>query len=109
MEYVHHCGFCDWHRQSRSATILSPRCESCGCSLASSPRSEYLLGRQPQERLRAPSGMSLMLGKAAAAVAAALLVAATTTFGYHEGGPALAIAAVGVGGLLSLPLLVPGR
>ena len=50
-----------------------------------------------------------MLGKAVAAVAAALLVAAATTLGYHEGGPAIAIAAVGIGWLLSLPLLVPGR
>ena len=33
MEFVHHCVFCGWSRPAASATLLSPACEACGCTL----------------------------------------------------------------------------
>jgi hypothetical protein len=49
------------------------------------------------------------LGRLIALAAAALLVVAVTMVGYTEGGAAIAVAALGVGGLLSIPLVFPNR
>jgi diguanylate cyclase (GGDEF)-like protein len=37
MEFVHHCVFCGWSRPAASATLLSPACEACGCTLRATP------------------------------------------------------------------------
>ena len=109
MEYVHHCFFCGWRKEARSATVLEPSCEKCGCALRS------MLGRVLDgiERSETPppaprrTGSRLTL---AARVAAGLfmMIAAART-GYVEAGPAIALAAFGGAGLAAVPVLVPSR
>jgi diguanylate cyclase (GGDEF)-like protein/putative nucleotidyltransferase with HDIG domain len=41
MEYVHYCDYCGWSRPAKSATMLAPNCEACGCLLQASLQSEY--------------------------------------------------------------------
>jgi hypothetical protein len=42
MEYVHHCVFCGWSRSAKSATLLAPACEACGCTLRADSASDYV-------------------------------------------------------------------
>jgi len=39
--FVHFCAFCSWHRPAQSLTVLSPRCEHCGCTLGSCPADRF--------------------------------------------------------------------
>ena len=109
MHYVHRCGFCGWRRRSDSPTVLSPCCERCGCLLSATSSRE--LGYEPELHVAAVPVRRLngALGRLIALAAAALLVVAVTMVGYTEGGAAIAVAALGVGGLLSIPLVFPNR
>jgi diguanylate cyclase (GGDEF)-like protein len=40
-QFVHYCAFCGWRRDAASLTVLSPRCERCGCSLSSCTPQHY--------------------------------------------------------------------
>jgi diguanylate cyclase (GGDEF)-like protein/putative nucleotidyltransferase with HDIG domain len=41
MDYVHHCVFCGWSRLAGSATLLSPNCGRCGCTLRATTRDDW--------------------------------------------------------------------
>jgi diguanylate cyclase (GGDEF)-like protein/putative nucleotidyltransferase with HDIG domain len=41
MEHVHHCVFCGWSRLAGSATLLSPNCGRCGCTLRATTRDDW--------------------------------------------------------------------
>jgi hypothetical protein len=106
MEYIHDCFFCGWSTEARSATVLTPRCEQCGCTVRSAPRPELEPLEVDPVRPHVPtSGLAL-----AARIGAGLfaMIAAGHT-GYVEAGPAIALAAFGAAGLASVPVLVPSR
>jgi hypothetical protein len=107
MEFVHRCHFCDWQREAASPTILRPSCERCG-SLLDSISKDELNPENPVERLPLPT---LRLSERAArglrvSVFATVLFTAAAT-GLEAGGPWIALAAVGAGGLAATPALVP--
>jgi diguanylate cyclase (GGDEF)-like protein/putative nucleotidyltransferase with HDIG domain len=41
VEYVHYCVYCSWNREASSLTMLSPRCERCGCALRADGREAF--------------------------------------------------------------------
>src|SRR2546429_147372 len=41
VEYVHYCVYCSWNREASSLTMLSPRCERCGCALRADTREAF--------------------------------------------------------------------
>src|SRR3979409_1012036 len=41
VEYVHYCVYCSWNREASSLTMLSPRCERCGCALRADRREAF--------------------------------------------------------------------
>ncbi len=41
VEYVHYCVYCSWSREASSLTMLSPRCERCGCALRADGREAF--------------------------------------------------------------------
>jgi hypothetical protein len=107
MDYVHDCFFCGWRREARSATVLEPRCEQCGCSVRSGPRPELDSLRVDPMPTSKPSASGVALAARVATALFAMFAAAHT--GYAEAGPAISLAAFGAAGLVSVPLLVPSR
>ena len=109
MRYVHHCHFCGAWRPAATATVLEPRCGTCGCTLASSTREEWDARFESDPELEpffvvpvlTPAGAALLR---TAGVAATMLVLALLAAPY--GAPAAAVA-VGLAGLVLLPLLAP--
>src|ERR1700704_783104 len=53
VEYVHYCVYCSWNREASSLTMLSPRCERCGCALRADSREAF---RRIAPSLRETSG-----------------------------------------------------
>jgi diguanylate cyclase (GGDEF)-like protein/putative nucleotidyltransferase with HDIG domain len=53
VEYVHYCVYCSWNREASSLTMLSPRCERCGCALRADSREAF---RRIAPGLRETSG-----------------------------------------------------
>ena len=105
MDYVHDCFFCGWRREARSATVLEPHCEQCGCAVRSGSRLSLAGPASHLRRVSKPSGIPL-----AARLATALFAMVTAAHaGYAEAGPAIGLAAFGAAGLISVPLLVPSR
>jgi hypothetical protein len=108
MGYVHHCLFCELEREGESATVIEPHCERCGCSLVATPADEH------RRRQRAPAAAPALLPpslaapllRAARLTLLALMLAGAARIGAAHGGLALAVAAVGLAGLFSLPLAV---
>jgi diguanylate cyclase (GGDEF)-like protein/putative nucleotidyltransferase with HDIG domain len=41
VEFVHYCVYCSWNREASSLTMLSPRCERCGCALRADAREAF--------------------------------------------------------------------
>lgn len=100
MEFVHHCVVCDWQRDASSPTVTSPRCENCGCALASMHASDVPALAGPVQALVLPDGVRRGLVRVAAIAGVVVLMLAAVRTGYTAGGPAMAITAVGVAGLL---------
>jgi hypothetical protein len=105
MAYVHACLFCGWSRPAASPTIMTPQCEGCGCVLVSSPERPPLPAALPSLGHRA--SIPAPLGWLVKGLAAAAVIAAGTKVGYDAGGAWLAGAGFSVGGLLSVPPLLP--
>jgi hypothetical protein len=105
MGFVHHCVFCGWQKEGSSATMLRPRCECCGCTLVATPTSDFAA---PEPRAvagwRPPLDPRLM--RAGRLLLLASVLAGAARAGHVEGGPALALAAFGLAGLLGVPLAV---
>jgi len=99
MDFVHRCVLCDWQREAASPTVTTPRCENCGCALES-VRAQELALAQHTDLAPAPLRLPAGLVRLAALVGGALLMFAAARAGYAEGGPAIAVAAVGVAGLV---------
>lgn len=85
--------------------MLRPRCDGCGGLLESVPAvaASPTAGTAFQAEL---PGVSPALGRLLRAMLFALLMFAAARFGLDAGGAALAIAAVGVVGLFTVPLVV---
>jgi hypothetical protein len=85
--------------------MLEPRCESCGGLLEAVPA--MALGGHDGNPLRASvPGVSPVFGRLLRVVLLALLLFSAARFGWGAGGPGLALAAVGVVGLFTVPLIV---
>jgi hypothetical protein len=106
MEYVHDCFFCGWSTEARSATVLRPRCEHCGCAVRSAPRPHVDLVEAEPVRTGAPTSRLAVAGRISAGLLAMFAAGHT---GYVEAGPAIALAAFGAAGLASVPVFVPSR
>jgi len=99
MEYVHRCVVCEWQRNAASPTVTSPRCENCGCALESLHASDLaVLDRHPPG-IEVPERVRHALLRFGAIAGSLLLGLAAARTGYAEGGPAIAVAAIGVAGL----------
>ena len=109
MEYVHRCEFCGWSRNARSAAMVAPSCENCGCGLTSMRRSDV-----PDPPVDELAELQRMLPRVDASVLhtmrvmfVALITVAAARFGMAEGGPAMAVVAFGIAGLFAVPIAVP--
>ncbi len=100
MEYVHYCVVCDWERHAAAPTVTSPRCENCGCALASMHVSDAPVPAGPVKAIALPEPVSRALVKSAAVTGMAVLMLAAVRTGYDAGGPFMAMTAVGLVGLL---------
>lgn len=84
--------------------MLEPRCESCGGLLEAVP-AVTLSGDGNPFRASVPA-VSPAFGRLLRVVLLALLLFSAARFGWGAGGPGLALAAVGVVGLFTVPLIV---
>lgn len=87
--------------------MLSPRCENCGSLLEATAADSS--GGAPGELRGFPIGapqMSPAFGRLIRFALVALLLFAAARFGWQSGGLGLAVAAVGVVGLFTVPLIV---
>jgi hypothetical protein len=85
--------------------MLRPRCDGCGGLLESVPAgTDAVVGVSPF-RAEAPH-LSPAFGRLLRAILFALLMFAAARFGWDAGGAGLAVAAVGVVGLFTVPLIV---
>jgi hypothetical protein len=104
--WVHRCPWCGWSRDGESATMLRPRCDGCGGLLEAVPAgggdvadsSRFRGGQVPQ--------VSPAFGRILRFALLALLLFSAARFGLDAGGPGLAVAAIGVVGLFTVPLIV---
>jgi hypothetical protein len=102
--WVHRCPWCDWSRGADSPTMIEPRCRDCGGLLEALPvapgdAEEHPFGRPVPE-------LSPAFGRILRFALFALLLFAAARFGLGAGGAALALAAAGVVGLFTVPLIV---
>ena len=100
MEYVHHCLFCNWHREAASPTVLAPACERCGCTLTAAHAADWHRS-EPVEAILAPAAQGRFVQLVVLAGSLLLCLGAART-GYSQGGFAVAVAAVGVAGLTAI-------
>ena len=103
--WVHLCPWCGWSRDGTSPTMMQPRCDSCGGLLEAVPAAE---GPSPGvSALRVPApALSPVFGRLLRFALLGLMLFAAARFGWSAGGPGLALAAVGVVGLFTVPLIV---
>jgi hypothetical protein len=101
--WTHRCALCGWSREAASATMLAPHCENCGGLLEALPAEEARA--EHQVRVSAPH-LSPAFGRVARFVLVALLLFAAARFGWDAGGLGLALTAVGIVGLFTVPLIV---
>jgi hypothetical protein len=103
--WLHRCPWCGWSRDGESQTMLRPRCDGCGSLLESVPASAEasVVGAAFQAEL---PHLSPAFGRLLRVVLFVLLMFSAARFGLDVGGAALAIAAVGVVGLFTVPLIV---
>ncbi|MEA2493622.1 MAG: hypothetical protein QOJ29_1533 [Thermoleophilaceae bacterium] len=86
--------------------MLEPRCTECGGLLESVPAQAAAVTDRSVLRIGAPAHLSPAFGRILRFVLVALLLFAAARFGWGAGGAGLAIAAVGVVGLFTVPLIV---
>lgn len=103
--WVHQCPWCGWAREGASATMLEPRCASCGGLLEAVQQSTAGIVAASPLRVAAPH-LSPAFGRVLRFALLALLMFAAARFGLGAGGIGLAVAAVGVVGLFCVPLIV---
>jgi hypothetical protein len=85
--------------------MLRPRCDGCGGLLESVPVGAEPTGVASPFRAEMPH-VSPAFGRLLRAMLFALLIFAAARFGLDAGGPGLALAAIGVVGLFTVPLIV---
>jgi hypothetical protein len=85
--------------------MLQPRCAGCGGLLEAVPAVAVTAGENSPFRTHVPQ-VSPAFGRLLRFVLVALLLFSAARFGWGAGGPGLAIAAVGVVGLFTVPLIV---
>lgn len=103
--WVHRCPWCDWSREGDSATMLKPRCRSCGGLLEAVPAAALAL-REGNPFGTAMPAVSPAFGRLLRAALLVLLLFSAARFGWHAGGFGLSLAAAGVVGLFTVPLIV---
>ena len=76
MEFVHHCVFCGWSRPAASATLLSPACEACGCTLRATTAERFArdAGDVTRPNVAPPSRKSDVTAAFAALVAVPMML-----------------------------------
>jgi hypothetical protein len=104
--WVHHCSWCGWSRDAQSPTILEPYCDNCGGLLEAAPADPTVRGAQRSPFKTATPHVSPAFGRLMRFTAIAVLLFAAGRFGWGAGGFGLALAAVGVVGLFTVPLIV---
>ena len=85
--------------------MLQPRCESCGGLLEAVPAGASAGAERLPFRVAAPT-FSPAFSRILRFSLIALLLFAAARFGWSAGGPGLALAAFGVVGLFTVPLIV---
>jgi hypothetical protein len=85
--------------------MLRPRCDGCGGLLESVPAGAGPVADDSVFRAHLPQ-LSPAFGRILRVALMALLLFAAARFGWSAGGTGLAIAAVGVVGLFTVPLIV---
>jgi hypothetical protein len=103
--WVHRCPWCEWSREGDSQTMLEPRCSECGGLLESLPAVTARIGDVSAFRAHVPP-LSPAFGRLLRFVLVSLLMFSAARFGWDAGGSGLALAAVGVVGLFTVPLIV---
>jgi hypothetical protein len=103
--WVHHCAWCGWSRGGDSPTILAPHCGNCGSLLEAAPAAAAIGGERSPFKVAVPH-LSPAFGRLMRFVLMALLLFAAARFGWNAGGFGLGLAAVGVVGLFTVPLIV---
>ena len=103
--WVHLCPWCGWSREGESPTMMQPRCETCGGLLEAVPAADAPHAGAASFRVPAPT-LSPAFGRLLRFALLSLMLFAAARFGWSAGGPGLALAAVGVVGLFTVPLIV---
>jgi hypothetical protein len=85
--------------------MLEPRCQDCGGLLEAVPVSALAGGDRSPFRANVPQ-VSPVFGRLLRFVLVGLLLFSAARFGWGAGGLGLAIAAVGLVGLFTVPLMV---
>jgi hypothetical protein len=85
--------------------MLSPRCDGCGGLLESVPADAVQMHDETSLQAAVPH-VSPAFGRLLRFALLALLMFSAARFGWAAGGPGLAVAAVGVVGLFTVPLIV---
>jgi hypothetical protein len=85
--------------------MLQPRCENCGGLLEAVPATGPPTAERLPLRVATPA-VSPAFGRVLRYSLITLLLFAAARFGWSVGGPGLALAAIGVVGLFTVPLIV---
>jgi len=85
--------------------MMQPRCESCGGLLEALPATSGELNEDAALRVSLPE-LSPAFGRILRAVLFSLLLFSAARFGWAAGGIGLALAATGVVGVFTVPLIV---
>ncbi len=104
--WVHHCSWCGWSRDASSSTLLAPHCDNCGGLLEALPAGAVAGAGQSPFRASSVPQLSPAFGRLARFALVGLLMFAGARFGWNVGGVPLALAAIGVTGLFTVPLIV---
>ena len=109
MGYVHRCPVCGWRRAGATGTtILSPLCERCGCLLrAERSAAEHSIADPVSPGRARPQGR--LAGALVPTLAAMALMLSATVAVYRAAGPVLALAALGIMGLMAASMLAAQR
>ena len=102
--WVHRCPWCEWSRHGASATVMEPRCDSCGGLLEALPAAAGD-GAEVAVRRELPE-LSPAFGRILRLALFSLLMFSAARFGWDAGGTGLALAASGFVGLFTVPLIV---
>jgi hypothetical protein len=103
--WVHRCPWCDWSRNASSPTMIEPHCVDCGGLLEALPTAVRDAAEESAFGQHVPE-LSPAFGRVLRLALFSLLLFAAARFGWGAGGGALALAAIGVVGLFTVPLIV---